>query len=439
MFEDCITESSTQSADSFSVEKQNAEFVARRSEDSKPDKPRVDGCLVPSIISYPAPESSTNDYLAAESQLTQEINSVSVSSEKRKPELGGSGDESAKNGQIVLPIIADSYLPARENILSCGEAAMVYKTDTYIRPPRSLMDDCRFRDALLEHQIIFIRFIHLAAYVPFEHNIKGEIVQIRVGQLCYSLRKLAELCGKKCTLGLIRGAIRYFEKVDFLTQTLTHEKTIISITHRETYGLLNEWYNTRSNTELTQTSHTNREERELRELKNGKKREEKKPASSPKPARTRVATEDGLRRATFLFESIRKRKSDFAAKDLNGWAVEFDRLQRLDGVDWERIDAVLAWLRTNDFWWRNVLSGAKFRKQFERLDIELTASSEDKTVQEHRMICIEAKREYPQQFKYMQINRDNVVNLQNQKDVPFRVEASKFKELMTHVFQIDFE
>ena len=61
------------------------------------------------------------------------------------------------------------------------------------------------------------------------------------------------------------------------------------------------------------------------------------------------------------------------------WAVELDRLQRLDGWDWGQIDAVLDWLPTHDrgeFRWGLVIrSAAKLRKHFARLHAEMKQSA----------------------------------------------------------------
>ncbi len=49
-------------------------------------------------------------------------------------------------------------------------------------------------------------------------------------------------------------------------------------------------------------------------------------------------------------------------------AVHLDRLNRLDGVSWERQRKVLDWLPTDDFWPPNISCGTSFRKKFDTME-----------------------------------------------------------------------
>ena len=57
-------------------------------------------------------------------------------------------------------------------------------------------------------------------------------------------------------------------------------------------------------------------------------------------------------------------------RDLVSWAKEIDKIHRLDGQEWSEIESILDWCQSNDFWKTNILSGAKFRKQFPRLQLQ---------------------------------------------------------------------
>lgn len=74
--------------------------------------------------------------------------------------------------------------------------------------------------------------------------------------------------------------------------------------------------------------------------------------------------------AVFLDASIRDRlptKPAASPETLQSWAYAFDKLNRLDGQDWDTIAAVLEWSQADSFWCKNIMSGDKFRKQFFRL------------------------------------------------------------------------
>jgi phage replication O-like protein O len=51
-------------------------------------------------------------------------------------------------------------------------------------------------------------------------------------------------------------------------------------------------------------------------------------------------------------------------KTLQSWAKEFNKMVRLDKYDYDEMLEVLQFSQTDDFWKKNILSAAKFRKQY---------------------------------------------------------------------------
>ncbi len=89
-----------------------------------------------------------------------------------------------------------------------------------------------------------------------------------------------------------------------------------------------------------------------------------------------VEGSDELRLTTLLLEEIQRNKKDrnlspFKQPDLQKWAKEVDLMMRRDGRKPERIEAVIRWCQKDPFWWKNILSTGKLRKQFERLEAEM--------------------------------------------------------------------
>ena len=70
--------------------------------------------------------------------------------------------------------------------------------------------------------------------------------------------------------------------------------------------------------------------------------------------------------AEYLSKQIAKRlnKPLKEEKDLQRWAADFNKMVRLDNYDLEEIKEVLMFSQKNDFWQTNILSAAKFRKQY---------------------------------------------------------------------------
>ena len=54
-------------------------------------------------------------------------------------------------------------------------------------------------------------------------------------------------------------------------------------------------------------------------------------------------------------------------QQLQQWADAIDKLNRIDGFEWEDISDTLRFAMRDDFWQKNILSGQTFRKQFEKI------------------------------------------------------------------------
>jgi len=111
---------------------------------------------------------------------------------------------------------------------------------------------------------------------------------------------------------------------------------------------------------------------------------------STKITNTPVAPKRGQRRgsidhdskaylgAKYLDERICARLPDKPPSDestLQRWAADIERINRIDGYPWELISRVLAYSQSDVFWQRNILSGAKLRKQFVTLMSHMSRGS----------------------------------------------------------------
>lgn len=74
--------------------------------------------------------------------------------------------------------------------------------------------------------------------------------------------------------------------------------------------------------------------------------------------------------AAYLDKEIQRRLPKRKPADeatLQRWADSFDKVNRIDGYDWDLIAEVLEFSQDDLFWRNNILSGDKFRKQFTTL------------------------------------------------------------------------
>lgn len=87
---------------------------------------------------------------------------------------------------------------------------------------------------------------------------------------------------------------------------------------------------------------------------------------------------EAFRLASFLFSEIQRRKPDFRKPDLQSWAKHVERMIRLDKRKPDRIESVIRWCQNDNGdgskwrgWQNNVLSTAKLREKFDRLELAM--------------------------------------------------------------------
>lgn len=83
------------------------------------------------------------------------------------------------------------------------------------------------------------------------------------------------------------------------------------------------------------------------------------------------------RAAKWLSEQIMERLPEqkaYTESDLQRWADDFRLMNTSDGYEWELIEKVLQYSQEDYFWSQNILSAAKFRKQFSTLLAKAKAS-----------------------------------------------------------------
>lgn len=98
------------------------------------------------------------------------------------------------------------------------------------------------------------------------------------------------------------------------------------------------------------------------------------------------ARTDGYILASALLKLIRRNKKFYSRiaryvspekeeNTLCGWARDFDRLLTLDSIPFDEAVEVLKWCQNDEFWQGQILSGGKFRKQFETLKNQMNGGS----------------------------------------------------------------
>jgi hypothetical protein len=72
-----------------------------------------------------------------------------------------------------------------------------------------------------------------------------------------------------------------------------------------------------------------------------------------------------------LYQAIKRNLPEFKEPNLQSWADDMRKLAEIDGKQPENIAKVIDWVQSDSFWWKNVMSASKLRKQYDRLVAEI--------------------------------------------------------------------
>jgi hypothetical protein len=82
-----------------------------------------------------------------------------------------------------------------------------------------------------------------------------------------------------------------------------------------------------------------------------------------------------------LYQAIKRNLPEFKEPNLQSWADDMRKLAEIDGKHPENIAKVIDWVQSDSFWWKNVMSASKLRKQYDRLLAEIRSRSKQNTIQ----------------------------------------------------------
>ena len=76
--------------------------------------------------------------------------------------------------------------------------------------------------------------------------------------------------------------------------------------------------------------------------------------------------------AELLFNLHKQVDQKVKKPNIDNWAADIEKINRLDGRSYDDIEKVIRWVKTpGNFWFANIMSGKKLRQQFSRLFIEI--------------------------------------------------------------------
>lgn len=115
---------------------------------------------------------------------------------------------------------------------------------------------------------------------------------------------------------------------------------------------------------------------EMRTIRLAAQKAEK--SSKPQITKTLRYTAEAGTLATKLTELVRERYPYLSHFNVPEWANDIDKINRIDGFDWDVIEGVLIWSQQDTFWRQQIRSGANLRKHFEKMLVKVHETSQRK-------------------------------------------------------------
>jgi len=169
----------------------------------------------------------------------------------------------------------------------------------------------------------------------------NELVTVERGTFITSIRKL---CDKwKWSNTKVTSYLKLMKTLGMINYTSDNKKTVISIENQGVYQGVND----------TETTH---------------KRQEKDSETSPRKGSSAYSAENNeYKLAAYLFNHIKKNNPKAKEPNYQSWCKQFDSILRIDERDLEEVKKVIQFALTDSFWYKNILSPEKLRKQYDRL------------------------------------------------------------------------
>lgn len=224
---------------------------------------------------------------------------------------------------------------------------------------RRIQDHWLWKEKPFDKRSAWIDILLMANHKENKFLLSNELIEIERGSFITSEVKLAERWGWSRTK--VRSFLELLEKDNMIIKISDNKKTTLTVVNYSDYQDIETTKEQQKNSNETskeQQKNTNNNDNNVNNVN-----KEDVPLKKEK-IYTKEDKEYLL--AEYLSKQIAKRlnKPLKEEKDLQRWAADFNKMVRLDNYDIEEIKQVLMFSQKNDFWQTNILSAAKFRKQY---------------------------------------------------------------------------
>ena len=216
--------------------------------------------------------------------------------------------------------------------------------------------------------------LHLFMYLLLKANHEQRSyhgITIKRGELLTGRKKMAKETG--LSEQSIRTSIKRLKSTSELTIKSTSKYSLINIVNYELYQAkddkTNHQINQQSNQQVTSNQPTTNHKQECKELK-----ELKKTSNVVNKLPTIDVNSESFKIAQTLFNNILLKNPKNKKPNMNSWALDVDKIIRIDNRTPSEVKRVLNYLKDDDFWSGTILSPIKLRKHFDGLLIKMNSN-----------------------------------------------------------------
>lgn len=235
----------------------------------------------------------------------------------------------------------------------------------WVKVHRKLLESSTWEALNNNRKVLMITILLLANHKDKEIYLKdGTKFTVKKGQLLTSLDSLSKKCG--VSREVVRKGLSFFKTVEFSTQESPQGRhrngTLITVANWELYQS-NEKADTKKEHKVEHNQNT------IGTLNKNVKNE--------KNNNLFVKTSIEFQLSEYLFELIRNNNPKAKEPNFQTWSKDFDLMIRRDKREVQEIRDVIKWCQRDSFWYKNILSPQKLRKQYDQLMVKMY---DDKTV-----------------------------------------------------------
>ncbi len=225
---------------------------------------------------------------------------------------------------------------------------------------RKIQDSWLWQDKIFSKGQAWIDLLLSANHQDKKIVFDSDLITVKRGEVITSIRKLCNKWG--WSNSKVKKFLKLLQEDKIILFKCDNKKTTINIVNYSIYQDVNKSEN---DTETPQKNiksisdqyqkHTNNNDNNVNNDNNNK--------YSPNSIEFRLAS--------YLFNFIKRNNEKAKEPNFDIWSKQFDYILRIDKREVEEIKEVIKWSQNDSFWFKNILSPDKLRKQYDKLYLQM--------------------------------------------------------------------